>query len=149
MTITERIIQEFRLAGKGTPLEGGQSTSLIFGNVVVKPVEDPLYYDFASTIFYNLKPQGYRISKPIKSIQGDFVVDGYGASLYEPGAHDFLRIEDVLAVSDLLHHDLRQVKTTELPAFDNPWAHAHSVLWRSGSIPDHWHPETLALVRYL
>lgn len=149
MEIPNSVRNAFALEGKAMPLEGGQATSMRFDDVVIKPVDDPAYYNFASHIFYDLKPNGYRISKPLKTSDGKFIVDGYGASEFKDGKHDFHRLDNILDVSQKLHQDLQGLKDYPLPKTNNPWAYAHEVLWRDEQIPQNWHKQTDQLISFI
>ncbi len=132
--VSENVNFEFGLVGDCVRVIGGQNTSIKYNDIIVKPVDDIEYYIFAANIMYNLKSNDYRISRPIKSKSGKFVVDGYAASHYEKGEHDFNRTEDILKVSKHLHKDLSRIKVTDNPVFNNPWAKANDVLWRDREI---------------
>ncbi|QUI25306.1 hypothetical protein HZI73_24725 [Vallitalea pronyensis] len=144
--IPNRVLKSFRVDKVGVPLEGGQSTSVKYGDIVIKPIEDEHYYNYSSNIFYHLDNHGYRISRPIKNNQGQFVIDNYGASRYEPGKHDLSRIEDILEVSELLHRDLKGLNIKHVPVFENPWAKAQEVLWRDAKLPHHWDDKVYEII---
>lgn len=143
--ISDKVLKEFNIQGKGVELDGGQATSQRYGDIVIKPVDEEEYANYSSSVFYDLEPEGYRISKPLKSISDKFVVEGYLANKYEPGEHDFTRIEDMIAVSNKLHADLRKLHTKSIPDFNNPWAKAQSNLWRGNQLPQYWEYEVRKL----
>ena len=147
--IPSSVLDQFGITESGKPLAGGQSTSMCYGDIVVKPVDDQSGHIFSAEIFEQLSPNGYRISRPIRSKSGQIVVEGYAATRYEPGEHDFSRAKDILDVSEKLHRDLKQFDVARIPAFENPWAYAHKVLWNGKQLPSNWHPDTLIFIRSL
>lgn len=136
--ISETLKNHFNLKGHGIPLAGGQDTSMRFEDLVLKPIDDQAYYDFAASILQRLEPTSYRLSKPVLSDRGRFIEEGYGVTTYEPGHHDDGRVADILQVSKAFHDDLKSLAITDVPLFDNPWAKAQAVLWQGAKLPDTW-----------
>lgn len=144
--ISEKILKEFGIEGVGIDLLGGQSTSKRYGDIVIKPINDVAYSNFISQVFGDLQAMGYRISRPIQSRNGQYVVEGYVANTYEPGEQDLSRVEDLLDISEKLHNDLKKMPMDGMPEFDNPWAKAQQVLWKGQEIPSNWHKSSRELV---
>lgn len=147
--IPSKVLSAFNISGSGKPLLGGQNTSFIYGDVVIKPVENAEYYESIATIFSQLTPSGYRISKPLKSLDGPFVVSGYAATRFEPGIDADEKVKAKLDVSTLLHEDLKKLNISKLPEADDPWSKANNVLWRHHQLPSLWSINTLTFFESL
>jgi uncharacterized protein (TIGR02569 family) len=132
--LLEKTLRKFNITDTGIRLAGGQQTTMKFGDIVLKPIDDVAYANFTASIFDQIDPKEYRISKPIKSIDNNYVEDGFIATKFEPGNHDFSRIAEMLKVSENLHHDLKEIKC-KFPNFDNPWTSAQKILWDNKKLP--------------
>lgn len=137
----KRVLDAFGITGKGIPLEGGQNESMLYGEIVLKPVDNEAYYSQVSEIFDTLQPTQYRISRPIKTQNGDYVSYGYGATKYEPGHDSPSAVADKLTVARVLNKDLATLGIIELPVTDDQWTKANNVLWRCQPLPDEWPDE--------
>lgn len=135
--INQNILDAFNISTKGTPLTGGQGTAIRYGDLVIKPIEVPAYYEQVSEIFNQLDPKHYRISRPVKCSTGKYVYSGFGATCFEPGEDKDDRIAEKLLVSNALHQDLAALFVKTLPVSHDPWTRAHQVLWHGGQLPEH------------
>lgn len=133
--VSESTLAKFGIEDRGIKLAGGQETTMKFGYVVVKPVDDESHATFSAEIFDSIEPEGYRISKPVKSVGGKYVEDGFVVSKFEEGKHDYSRIDDMLKISERLHNDLRRLDYDAIPKFDNCWAKAQNVIWEGEELP--------------
>ncbi|MCM3038119.1 hypothetical protein M3201_00180 [Paenibacillus motobuensis] len=130
MGLSNEILNSFNLSGDIIPLIGGQNTAARVGNAVLKPVDDRHHGEWLLNIIYNLKPQGYRLSKPIKSIYGTFVYRGWACTQYEMGKDTKGRIEEKLQISRLFHQDLSSINFQDFPYTENPWSKGHRIAWQ-------------------
>lgn len=135
MGISKEILQSFTLSGDILQLSGGQNTSIKVGNAVIKPVDNKQQIEWVMSVIYNLDPQGYRVSKPIRSIYGAFVHNGWACTQYEPGKDMMGRVKEKLFVSRLFHRDLAAVRFHDFPHHDNPWSKGHRIAWQSDTLP--------------
>ncbi len=142
MGLTEEILYSFNLSGDIVPLSGGQNTSVRVSNAVLKPVDDIQHCEWLMNIIYSLKPQGYRVSKPIRSKYGTFVSKGWACTQYEIGQDIKGRIEEKLLVSRLFHSDLSSVNFQYSPPIDNPWSKGHRIAWQIDELPRELPQET-------
>lgn len=135
MGLSEEILNSFNLSGEIIPLSGGQNTSVRVSNAVLKPVDDRQHSEWLLNIIYQINPNGYRISKPIKSKKGTFVSNGWACTHYEKGQDIKGRIEEKLLVSRLFHCDLSSIHFRDLPHTDNPWSKGHRIAWQIDDLP--------------
>lgn len=137
MIIPGHVLESFGLKGTATPLSGGENRSFILNNYVLKPAGDTRFAEWSSAAWSELSPEKYRISRPLRSDKGNFIVGGWGVSLYEKGHHKNARLPEKLAVCRALHSDLSDVTNHEMPDNNDPWARAHRIAWQSSLLPSH------------
>jgi uncharacterized protein (TIGR02569 family) len=135
MRLSKEILNSFNLSGDIVPLSGGQNTSVRVNNAVLKPVDDIQHSEWLLNIIYNIKPQGYRLAKPIRSKYGTFVSKRWACTHYEMG-HDINgHIEEKLMVSRLFHRDLSSVNLQDFSPIENPWTKGHRIAWEIDELP--------------
>jgi hypothetical protein len=134
--LSEEVGYSFNLSGKYVPLLGGQNTSVRVNNdAVLKPVDDVQHYEWLLTIIDIINPQGYRLSKPIRSTKGTFVSEGWVCTKFERGQDVNGLIKEKLHVSRLFHHDLSNINFKDFPQGDNPWIEGHRIAWQKAELP--------------
>lgn len=132
---SEEILNSFNLSGDIVPLRGGQNTSVRVSNAVLKPVDDIQHCEWLLNIIYKINPQGYRVSKPIRSKYGTFVSKGWACTHYEMGQDIKGHIEEKLLVSRLFHRDLSSINFRDFHHIDNPWSKGHRIAWQIDELP--------------
>ncbi len=127
--IPDRIKELFNVKGIGKRLTGGQGNSFLFNDVVIKPVGDSgALYEMTANILRSINNPEYRLAKPIKSINDNYIEDGFIATEYHVGEHDDSRIEEALRISRIFHEDLKRFNI-ELPKQEDRWSKALSIIW--------------------
>jgi hypothetical protein len=149
MVHSKEILNWFNLSGDIVPLSGGQNTSVRVNNAVLKPVDDIHHSEWLLNIIYNINPQGYRVSKPIRSKYGTFVSRGWACTQYEIGKDVKGRIEEKLLVSRLFHRDLSSVDFRDFPHTGNPWSKGHRIAWQIDELPGELPRETQEIINKL
>ncbi|WP_261300489.1 hypothetical protein [Paenibacillus andongensis] len=149
MVLSKEILYSFNLSGDIVPLSGGQNTSVRVSNAVLKPVDDIHHSEWLLSIIYNIIPQGYRVSKPIRSKYGTFVNRGWACTQYEVGKDVKGRIEEKLLVSKLFHRDLSSIDFRNFPHTDNPWSKGHRIAWQIDELPGELPRETQEIINKL
>jgi hypothetical protein len=128
-----RILNAFNLSGNAYPLAGGQNNSWNVGEFVLKYVGTDNHYEWVASTLSQLKPEGYRISKPVISIDNRFVYNGWTCYTYEPGTFIEGREEEKLHVSRLFHHSLAGIDISRYHPANDRWQEAHRVAWSDSS----------------
>lgn len=72
------------------------------GEVLLRPVTDHVMAAWSATVLENLAVDGVRLARPVRSSDGRWVVGGWAASRYLPGAPE-PRHDEVVAASLRLH----------------------------------------------
>lgn len=97
------------------PIPGGQGSSVRAGDLVLSPGRDATTASWLNPVLARLAVRldeeaegrrGLRVAMPIPARDGSWVVEGWGASRYEPGTTDCHDLDVTLAAGRLLHAQL-------------------------------------------
>lgn len=95
-------------------LGGGQNTSYVSGNIVLKPAGSENGSDLRAEIFKDLPESGdVRFARPIKSKAGDWIFEGYVAWSFLKGEHAKGRYAEKLKASIAFHKLLKNSKISK------------------------------------
>lgn len=98
-----------------SPLPGGQGTTWVAGDVVLKPVPDVHEAEWVADVLTAVSENGFRVSRPIRAAAGTWTTEGWTGWQRVSGEHDLAnRWPVVLTVADAFHRALRKVPR---PAF--------------------------------
>lgn len=78
------------------------------GDTVLKPTDNPVAAAWAAGVIDSLRVSGFRVPRPVRSLDGRWVVGGWCSERFVSG-RPAARFEDSLAVSGLLHQSLARV----------------------------------------
>jgi uncharacterized protein (TIGR02569 family) len=114
---------------------GGQGTSWIAGDVVLKPAElDREELEWQAQIYAQIRWAGFRLAGPRLAADGSLCVDGWCATEYVTGKHEERRWEEIIAVGERFHAALRGIpQPSFLDQRSDPWAISDRVAW--GEVP--------------
>ncbi|WP_433169390.1 TIGR02569 family protein [Kribbella sp. CA-247076] len=127
----ERVLAAFGLSGDADLLPGGQGETWRAGDVVLKPVGLAAEAEWRAEVLAGLpEGPGFRVARPVRTIDGWWIADGWEASALLEGATDTGRPDDVLTAGAAFHE---AVAGLPRPAFlderDDPWTYADQVAW--------------------
>jgi uncharacterized protein (TIGR02569 family) len=107
------VLDLFAADGVVEALPGGQGGSVRVGDLVLSPGRDAATADYFSPLLARLAvrldvrpgraPRDLRIAVPVPARDGSWVVDGWGASRYEPGTTACRDLDVLVATGRLLH----------------------------------------------
>src|SRR6476619_4143714 len=104
------VLDLFAVPEDPRPLLGGQGRSFVAGDLVLSPGRDPFTCSWLNPVLARLaveldttRHRAVRIAMPIPSRDGRWVVDGWGASRYEPDTQPCRDLDVLVATARLLH----------------------------------------------
>ena len=116
----------FAVPGDLAPVPGGQGRSVRAGDLVLSPDRDPATLDRLNPALARLaadldtRPgrdrRDLRIAMPVPARDGSWVVEGWGATRYEPGTHQLRDLTATRAVGAILHAELARAVSSWPPA---------------------------------
>jgi uncharacterized protein (TIGR02569 family) len=84
--VPEAVLAAFGVADSApVRLPGGQGTTWRAGEIVLKPADVPLAARWTAGLFSTLSGPGFRVPRPVRSVAGDWVADGWVAWQWRPG----------------------------------------------------------------
>jgi uncharacterized protein (TIGR02569 family) len=123
-------------AGGSTPiaLPGGEGHSWLAGDLVFKPADDEAVAVWAAELLSRIREEDFRVARPVATLDGRGIADGWTASKRLDGEHA-PRWTEVIAAGEAFH---RAVRDEPRPAFlddrDDAWALGDRVAWDELSV---------------
>jgi uncharacterized protein (TIGR02569 family) len=122
------ILADFGIAGPFEKLTGGQGNSVRVGNFVLKPIEEPDKYSWTGAVLELISSHDLEISKPIRSLSGNFVQNGYGVTQFIEGEFYPGEIGMKIKACRLLHKLVESIKQPpQWSTWTSPWQWANQV----------------------
>ncbi len=129
------MLTAFGLAAVPVRLPGGQGTAWRAGPAVLKPADNDQAARWLAGVYAALNGPGFRVPRPVRTMAGDWVAQGWTAYQWVPGAAaDWSGVSprwpELIAVSRALHAALAGVPVPSwLRAVENPWTTGDQVAW--------------------
>lgn len=124
------MLAAFGLSGTARPLAGGTGQSARSGDVVLKPAGDAAEACWLADLADRLRPANTRLPRPLRAVDGRWVVEGWTASAYLPGRERSGRWAETIGAGRALHATLEaEPRPSLLAARTHRWAHADRVAW--------------------
>lgn len=138
------VLDLFAVPDAVEPLPGGQGSSVRAGDLVLSPGRDAATSAWLNPVLARLavrldeRPgrdrRDLRIAMPVPARDGSWVVDGWGASRWEPGTEACRDLEVTLAAGRLLHAELDTALRARPEGLDqrqDRWARAERLAFGS------------------
>jgi len=117
-------------------LEGGQGTAYRAGTVVLKPVENAERFAVFSEALRDVPlAPGVRISGPVLSRRGAWVVEGWAAWEWIEGSDHAMGCRELLEVAERFHRAVAGVPLAAVRPGDDRWSTADRAAWGEGVAP--------------
>ena len=137
MLPSAHVLDLFAVPGDVEPLPGGQGASVRAGDLVLSPGRDPGVCAWLNPLLARTavrldeRPgrsrRGLRLAMAVPARDGEWVVEGWGASRWEPGTTRCTDVDVLVATGRLLHAELASVvpeRPEGLAGRDDRWARA-------------------------
>ncbi len=129
-----------------TPLAGAlEQTAWRAGDVVLKPVQEanPGEADWVAGVLDAIEENGFRVIKPVRSVEGTWLEHGWTAWCWFDGHHERARWHDVVAATDAFHaavpKAIAQAGVAPRPDWldrrGHRWARAEATVWHGERLP--------------
>lgn len=114
--------------------------------MVVRPTGGGDEANWRSGVLENLvHTEGFRTPRPIRAASGQWVIDGWEALQWMPGAADESRVLDVVRAGNAFHHAISALPRPDfIDTSDDPWAKADRIAWEEAQLPSDAMLERLA-----
>jgi uncharacterized protein (TIGR02569 family) len=125
------VLAAFGVSARPERLSGGQGNAWRAGDVVFKPLDMPIdALRWQAEVLGSVEPDGFRVAAPMRSQEGELVVDGWTAWPMLAGTHA-RRWADIAAVGQRFHRALAGVErpAAVLDARTDGWARADRIAW--------------------
>jgi uncharacterized protein (TIGR02569 family) len=144
---SKEVLEKFGITEEAALLSGGQRTTFKAGNFILKPTASEEYVSWVANVFENIKQDGFRVAKYVKSSNGRYVVDGWICQEYLLGEHDHAktRWQEIIELCKVFHSALAEFlepnfsKSDFLGKGNDPWSMADKMAW--GEIPREYYPQ--------
>ena len=127
------VLDAFGVPGAAVRLEGGQGRSWRVGDVVLKPVDDPLLHAWISDVLAGWDDDAdVRVPAPVPSRDGSWVYGGWSAARYLPGRAATVAGEPayVRSAAEAFHRAVAHVPPPALLGRrTDRWAYGDRVAW--------------------
>lgn len=127
---SEEVISAFNLKGSPVLLAGGEGQSYRVADAVLKPVTEIVQTNWIAETLSSLNENGFRINRPIRAKNGEWIFNNWQAFSFVPGQHEKGRWREKIELSRLFHNCLVGI---EKPDFIGkrkiPWEIADVAVW--------------------
>ncbi|MFB9991781.1 TIGR02569 family protein [Deinococcus oregonensis] len=135
------VLEAFGLSGRPEPLAGGQATVWRVGEAVLKPeTHSAQDLEWQAQVLgqvrqAQMRETQVRVSRPLRSLSGEWLAEGWSAGTYLAGRHEPGRWTEILQVGRNFHLALVSVpRPAFLEARTDHWAAADRMAWGEGSL---------------
>jgi len=126
----EELLDAFGCKGEARLLSGGESSSYLAGDVVLKPIDNIEEANWTAGLMNSIVENGFRVAKPVKAKNRSWVYQNWTAFKYLKGEVSKQRAREKFVVTRNFHKALAGCKR---PAFletkVNPYVTADRMVW--------------------
>jgi len=117
-------------------LPGGQNTSILAGNVVIKPINEQEKYCWLAEEFENIYSNKLLIAKPITNNKKCYLYKGYGATNYINSHFYRNRLKQKIKAAEEFHRIVNKIKKPkQFNTWISPWSEATKIAWQEVDLP--------------
>ncbi|MBP9700394.1 TIGR02569 family protein [Candidatus Woesebacteria bacterium] len=124
------ILRVFQVNGIPQRLMGGEGKSYKVGSIVFKPIITTEESIWRAELMSSLPQKGYRLATPVRTVDGEWVYNGWEASKFLEGSETTKRAKEKVAICRLFHTALQGFSRPDfIDAATHPWAVADRMVW--------------------
>lgn len=147
----ESALRAFGVEEPPRPLPGGQGSSWVAGQLVIKPGGDPVH-EWLAEALDDVMADGFRLAVPVRTLHGSWSCEGWTAARWVEGSEpDHTKLStwlNILKAGRAFHRAVAHLDRPDcLDARDDWWAVADRAAW--GEYVIHFRPEFADLSRRL
>ncbi len=145
MLPSPHILDLFAVPGDLEPLPGGQAHSVRAGDLVLSPDRTPAVQAALNPILARLAvdldtrpgrhPRDLRVAMPVPARDGNWTVEGWGATRFEPGSTQLTDLTAVRAAGAVFHAELARTGAQWSVRRDDRWARAERIAFGEERLP--------------
>jgi uncharacterized protein (TIGR02569 family) len=151
MRLPPNVAAAFGVDGDAVPLEGGEGRTYRVGDLVLRREADAGEAEWIASLFSQLTPGGFRISRPAPTRQGDWLAAATWSAwtFVEGRAATQQDLPEVIPAIEAFHAALATVPWhAPPPRPEDRFTHADRLAWRE-ALPVVEHPEATLLLEEL
>lgn len=131
------VIEKFSVSPDLSVLDGGRGKVVKSGNLVIKPVLEPEKYEWYAGLFEKYHFSEIKYSRPVRSLSGSFIEDGYGATEFLNGKFFAGKMREKIQASHAFNSHLKDIpKPAEFDSWKSPWTNAQDLAWGKCQMPE-------------
>lgn len=125
------VIEAFAITDKPVLLSGGRGGTWQAGTVILKPVDFAAETNWRADVLDALPAsEHFRTARPIRTVDGTWIAEGWEASQAVDGATDVSRQDEVLRAGIEFHRAIASVPRPDfLDVRKDPWSTGDRVAW--------------------
>ncbi len=118
------VLSAFSVVGHAMALEGGQESTWLVGDTVLKPLDlTERELEWQAKVLASISCDGFRVAHPLRARDGSLVVERWCAWERVEGRHEKGRWSEIIATGERFHAALVRVPCPEFIAQrTDPWA---------------------------
>jgi len=133
---SKEVLKSFGTFEKPINLSGGQGQNFRSGNIVLKPTIDNEETNWLTKFYSSFKSDKFRFPIPIKSRNGEYVIQGWQAWELLEGNHFFDSWDEIIKFCFKFHDLISSIPKPDY--FDrrdqNPWVIADKFVWEDCNV---------------
>jgi Ser/Thr protein kinase RdoA (MazF antagonist) len=143
---TSDVLTAFGAGERPVPLDGGQRSSWMAGDLVLKPLDlGELELEWQAGLLASVHSSGFRLAHPRRAANGSLVVDGWCAWERVEGRHEARRWPEIIAAGERFHAAIADIPRPEFIAQrTDSWAIGDAVAWGDLPVSEFGHVKHLA-----
>lgn len=133
---SQDVLDAFGVGTAPVRAQRGQGRAFFAGNIIVKRVDDPVEAIWVAGVLDSLPEDGFRVERPVRANDGEWLVDRWSAWRVLEGEHDLhTRWPEVIDVCAAFHRAIAELpRPAVVDRRASPWETGDRVAWDGPTI---------------